>query len=94
MFDWIHMNVIHHLTKVCFRIDLFSTKWSLEQSAVPVIGFVNAKGGNILSEPVNIFLNKAKSYYDMEILNHFSIMKRLQFFYNLAFQFLFKKTLL
>lgn len=82
--------------------DIFSEFWrgvddsgkKLPSGNYSVIGFVNAKGGNILSEPVNIFLNKAKSYYDMEILNHFSIMKRLQFFYNLAFQFLFKKTLL
>ena len=41
-----------------------------------VIGFVNAEGGDIYSEPVNIHLKKAKSMYILEFLNHFPLLVR------------------
>jgi hypothetical protein len=76
--------------------DIFSEFWrgvddsgkTLPSGNYSVIGFVNAEGGNIFSEPANIYLNKAKSIYGIEILNHFLIIEKLRLFFNLFFQFL------
>ena len=76
--------------------DIFSEFWrgvddganNLPSGNYSVIGFVNVESGNILSEPVNIFLGKAKNNYILQMVNHFSIMERLQYFFNLFFQFI------
>ena len=76
--------------------DIFSEFWrgvddsggKLPSGNYSVIGFVNAESGNILSEPVNIFLGKAKNNYILQILNHLPIMEILQSFFYLFFQFI------
>lgn len=68
--------------------DIFSEFWkgvddsgkSLPIGNYSVIGFVNAEGGNIFSEPINIFLGKVKNKYILQNINHFTILKRYLYF--------------